>query len=185
MTTPSARFAAAVYPARRGVVGFLAAFAHRLKGQGVRVAGIVQEQVRDSDGVFIGIDAIDVATGTRTPIKRTDGRPKDSTQCALDVAALAETSRILRDAIAEHAELIVLDKFGVEEQKGRGLSDEIMAVITENIPLLISVPEPAIDIWTERTGGLGDVVRPDGAALERWWISMVTGSPPLTSRAIS
>lgn len=162
------RFAAVVYQPRVKAVGFLARLADRVKAEGRRVAGIVQEHVHDTDGVFIGIDAVDVTTGHHIAIKRNDGSAK-SDRCTLDTQQLAETSPILRAAIADKPDLIVLDKFGIEEQNGRGLTDEIMAIISEGIPFLISVPEPVLDIWTERTGGLGGVLPMDDEALDDWW----------------
>lgn len=166
------RFAAVVYPARRQAVGFLAAFADGLKTKGVRVAGIVQETVHEAGGAYLGVDSIDVASGARTPIKRVDAATRDARVCALDPQALAETAPILSRAIAERAEVIVIDRFGREEQQGRGLMDEIMTAIAEGIPLLISVPDSAFDIWTERTGGLGAVLAPEQKALKDWWAAL-------------
>lgn len=172
--SPAMHFAAVVYPPRVKAVGFLARLAERVTTQGHRVAGIVQEHVLDDAGAFIGIDAVDVSTGNRIPLKRADGSTKVD-QCTLDTQQLAETSPILRTAIADKADLIVLDKFGIEEQNGRGLTDEIMAIISEGIPFLISVPEPVLDNWTERTGGLGGVLSMDDAALEEWWQDVAKG----------
>jgi nucleoside-triphosphatase THEP1 len=165
----TAPFAAVVYPPRSNAVGFLGAFAKKLKRRGVRVGGIVQEMVPDPDGAFTGIDAIDVATGARAPIKRVARQNRDTTNCALDASVLVGTSGFLRDAIEGGAELIVFDKFGTEEQNGRGLSNEILLAISEGIPLLISVPQPALDIWQERTGAMGGVLPLDAGALEDWW----------------
>ena len=169
LTATAAPFAAVVYPPLSNAVGFLGAFAEKLKQRGVRVAGIVQEKVPGPDGAFTGIDAIDVATGARAPIKRVTRQNRDTNNCALDASVLAGTSGFLRDAIKEGVELIVFDKFGIEEQNGRGLSDEILLAISEGIPLLISVPQPALDIWQKRTGAMGSVLPLDAGALEHWW----------------
>lgn len=173
LTAIAAPFAAVVYPPQSNAVGFLGAFAEKLKQRGVRVAGIVQEKVRDSDGALTGIDAIDVATGARAPIKRVARQNRDTNNCALDASVLAGTSGFLRHAIEEGVELIVVDKFGTEEQNGRGLSDEILLAISEGIPLLISVPQPALDIWQERTGAMGGVLPLDAGALEQWWAGIL------------
>ena len=162
-------FAAVVYTPRSNGVGFLAAFAEERKKHGVRVAGLVQEKVLNDDGTYAGIDAVDVVTGARIPIKRVPKHDYDKNACALDASVLVGTSGVLRDAIKSKAELIVFDKFGVEEQKGRGLSDEIMLAISDGIPFLISVPETALEIWKERTGGMGGVLPVEVEALERWW----------------
>jgi len=168
-TTPVTPFAAVVYPRGAQVLGFLKSFAEGLKQADVRVAGCVQEGLNDQDGAFLGIDAIDLTSGNRVPIKRLTHVNRVTETCGLDVAALAGTSGILRQAIAAHVELIVFDKFGAEEQQGRGLSDELFYAISEGIPMLITVPEAALDIWTERTGGMGDILPLDAPTVERWW----------------
>jgi hypothetical protein len=85
---------------------------------------------------------------------------------------LAESTEALRRAIREKADLIVLEKFGEQEQKGQGLSDEIFAAIAEEIPLLIAVPEFALPLWQERSGELGDTLPYDVAAFQQWWNSV-------------
>ena len=167
--TEVAPFAAVVYRPQTNVVGFLGAFARDLRARGVDVAGLVQEKVLDGDGAYAGIDAIDVATGARAPIKRVTRHSRDTNSCALDASVLAGTSGVLRAAVGNGAELIVFDKFGSEEQKGRGLADEILLAISEGIPLLISVPAPALGLWRDRTGGLGGELPPRPQALEQWW----------------
>mgnify|MGYP001235875589 CR=1 FL=1 len=168
-TNAVAPFAAVVYPRGAEVLGFLKSFAEGLKRAGARVAGCVQEGVYDQDGAFLGIDAIDVTSDGRVPIKRLTHVNRVTETCGLDVAALASTSGILRQAIAARVELIVFDKFGAEEQHGRGLSDELFYALSEDVPLLITVPEAALDIWTERTGGMGTVLPLDTTTVERWW----------------
>ena len=169
-TNAVAPFAAVVYPRGAEVLGFLKSFAEGLKRVGVRVAGCVQEGVYDQDGAFLGIDAIDVpGDSRRVPIKRLTHVNRVTETCGLDVAALVGTSGILRQAIAARVELIVFDKFGAEEQHGRGLSDELFHAISSDVPLLITVPEAALDIWTDRSGGMGTVLPLDATTVERWW----------------
>ena len=167
-TTSVTSFAAVVYPRGANVLGFLKSFAEGLMQADLRVAGCVQEGVYDKDGAFLGIDAIDLTSGSRVPIKRLTHVNRVTETCGLDVAALAGTSGILRQAIDARVELIVFDKFGAEEQQGRGLSDELFSAISEGIPLLVTVPEAALDIWTERTGGMGDILPLDVQAVEQW-----------------
>ena len=76
------------------------------------------------------------------------------------------------------ADLVVVEKFGEHEQKGKGLIDEILQTIVAGIPLLISVPEAALPAWQERTGDLGDVLPFTEAAFWQWWQSQ-TGQPDL------
>ncbi|MDE0943529.1 MAG: DUF2478 domain-containing protein [Alphaproteobacteria bacterium] len=88
------------------------------------------------------------------------------------LATIFDKTEALRRAVREGVDLIVLEKFGEQEQKGQGLNDEIFAAIAEDIPLLIAVPEFALDLWQERSGELGDTLPYDIAAFHQWWTSI-------------
>ncbi|MFT5664813.1 MAG: nucleoside-triphosphatase THEP1, partial [Gammaproteobacteria bacterium] len=144
-------------------------FVEKQKKQNIRIGGILQQAQFDLSGRVIGIDAVDIATNHRTSISR----PAETAGvCGLDVAALVETSATIRTAISRRVDLVVVDKFGELEQKGKGLIDEILEAIVEGIPLLISMPEAALPIWQERSGGLGSVLTFDEPAFEHWWQSI-------------
>jgi len=91
--------------------------------------------------------------------------------CSLDTSVLVESSAALRRAIAERVDLIVLEKFGDQEQKSQGLSDEIFTAIAENIPLLIAVPQDALELWKERSGGLSEILDFKVEQFCYWWQS--------------
>ena len=171
-STDSPAFAAVVHRGADGTADLLARFAAKLKDDGIRVGGFVQEHVFGDNGAFWGIDAVDLATGQHMPIKRLPAPGKESNSCTLDTSALAGTSSVMRKAVADAVDLIVFEKFGGEEQHGRGLSDEIMEAITEGVPILVKVPADALEIWQERTGGLGAVLEADEAELAAWWRSL-------------
>jgi nucleoside-triphosphatase THEP1 len=162
-------FAAAVYTPDTGDRMALLKFVEKLKSSNIRVGGVLQEAIFDSAGAITGLDAIDVATNERIPISRP---PKGDDECGLDVSALAETTRIIRHAISERFDLVVVEKFGELEQDGKGLIDEIFQTIAEGIPLLISVPEAALPVWQQRSGELGSVLEFSEQAFEQWWQSL-------------
>jgi nucleoside-triphosphatase THEP1 len=167
----TAAFAAAVYTPKQADKSALSEFVARLKADRVSVAGIFQESRLDPGGGTRIIDSVDILTGHRIPIKRPMANDED---CGLDVASLAETSAILRDAVGAHPDLVVIEKFGDQEQKGEGLLDEIMQIIAEGIPLLITVPEPALEIWQRQCGGLGATLPYTRAAMLDWWRGLET-----------
>ena len=164
-------FAAAVYKPGTADRQALARFVAHLLSRNTRVAGILQETIVDSSGDVIGLNAVDISTNSRFPISRPT---KNDDECGLDVSALVETAGIIRKAISERAELVVVEKFGEQEQGGKGLNDEILQAIAADIPLLIAVPEAALPIWQERTGDLGSVLSFDEEAFRRWW-QQITG----------
>ena len=176
MTTDQtiAPFAAAVYTPDTTDRMALLKFVGKLKSLNIRVGGVLQEALFDSAGAIVGLDAVDVATNQRIPISRPS---KNDDECGLDVSALAETTRIIRDAIDERLDLVVVEKFGELEQDGRGLIDEIFQTIAEGIPLLISVPEAALPVWRQRSGELGSVLDFSEQAFQQWWQDLDKADP--------
>ncbi|MDH3378058.1 MAG: DUF2478 domain-containing protein [Gammaproteobacteria bacterium] len=171
MTTSQtiAPFAAAVYKPDTGDRMALLKFVEKQKLLNTRVGGVLQEAFFNSEGEIVGLNAVDVATNRRIPITRP---VKSDDECGLDVSALAETADIIRNAIRERLDLVVVEKFGELEQSGKGLIDEILQTIVEGIPLLISVPEAALPVWQERSGELGSVLSFSEEAFQQWWQSV-------------
>ena len=161
-----APFAAAVYRPEGGDRMAMLKFVERLKSRGVRVGGLLQTADFEADGAVAGLFAIDVASGRRISISRP---VSGDDECGLDVSALAQTSGIIRDAIEAGVDLVVVEKFGEQEQAGKGLIDEIMQTVAAGIPLLISVPAAALPLWQERSGELGGVIEFTEQAFDDWW----------------
>jgi len=159
-------FAAAVYKPDTVDRKALSRFVAWLLSRNTRVAGILQETTVDSSGKVIGLNAVDISTNRRLLISRPT---KNDDECGLDVSALVETAGIIRKAISDRADLVVIEKFGEQEQGGKGLNDEILQAIAAGIPLLIAVPEAALSIWQERSGELGSVLPFDEEAFRQWW----------------
>jgi molybdate transport system ATP-binding protein len=168
-------FAAAVYKPDTADRMALYKFVEKQKTLNTRMGGVLQEGVFDAQGIITGLNAVDVSTDRRIPLSRPVQNDGD---CGLDVAALAGTSGIIAKAIDDAVDLVVVEKFGDHEQKGKGLIDEILQAIVAGIPLLIAVPEAALPAWQERTGDLGDVLPFTEAAFWQWWQSQ-TGQPDL------
>ena len=167
LQTPT--FAAAVYHPDTGDRMALLKFVEMLKQSNTVVGGVLQEAVFGKEGEIIGINAIDVSNNHRIPISRP---VKNDDECGLDVSALVETTGIIRRAVSEQVELVVIEKFGEQEQNGKGMFDEIFQTIAEGIPLLIAVPATALPIWQERSGELGAVLPFDQSVFEGWWQSV-------------
>ena len=168
--TPPVPFAAAVYPAKKGGCKGLAPFVESLRKSGVRVGGILQEKVAIGNGGMCRVDAVDIATGRRIPLNQPTPETWRDRVCSFDLSALAETTAILRRAISDCVDLMVVEKFGDAERDGAGLTDEILQGIAAGIPLLVAVPETNLDEWTERTGGIGAVLPRNEKALHEWWV---------------
>lgn len=144
-------------------------FAHDLQKRGWRVAGLVQQNALDENGDKIGLDAIDLQTGEHLPLARPSKEDRETGTCGFDVAKLTETSTVLRRAVQDKADLLVVEKFGEREQDGRGLADEIVAAAMAGIPTLVAVPASALEIWNDFTGRLGTLLPHERDSLWQWW----------------
>ncbi len=123
------------------------------------------------------VNAVDIATGRRIPLNQPTLESWRNRICSLDLAALAETSAVLRRAIDDRVDLIVVEKFGDAERNG-------LDGIAAGIPLLVAVPETNFEAWRERTGGMGARLSRDETALHKWW-EWVQGKDVTSSVALS
>ncbi|MGB0681906.1 MAG: DUF2478 domain-containing protein [Magnetovibrionaceae bacterium] len=147
----------------------LAAFAKEIKARGFTVGGVCQEFVEDDQGEKMSMVSIDQMTGLRLDISIPPELRGDAHACQLDKARLAEASGAIRRAISEPADLVVIEKFGEQEQKGEGFQDEILTSMAEGLATLVAVPNHVLADWQNFTGGLATLVSPSPADLWRWW----------------
>jgi len=166
---PAISLAGALYPSRQRELGVLRAFAEEVRAAGWRVGGIVQEVLKDADDMTIGIDAIELDTGHRFAINRPTDSDRINKTCSLDPAVLAEASGALDRAIRSHMDLIIVEKFGEQEQQGGGLADEILRAVSEGIPTLVAVPDGVREVWREFTGDLGEELSFEMESFRAWW----------------
>ncbi|RED51514.1 DUF2478 domain-containing protein [Aestuariispira insulae] len=159
-------FAAAVYQPKKTDKSQLSSFVARLQADGVRIAGILQESHIKPGEKTRTIESIDIRTSQRVAIKNP---MKHEAECGLDAGNLIETSAILREILDNPPDLVVMEKFGGQEQLGKGLYDEIMQIIAAHIPLILSVPEPALPLWREMSENMGDEIAFSVEAMDGWW----------------
>jgi hypothetical protein len=138
----------------------LIAFVREVQGQGVRVRGLIQRQEPD-------MHLVDVQSGQEFAITQDLG--PDSDACRIDPAGFAEASVVLRNALAEKAELVVINRFGKLEAAGGGLAAEMLAVMAEGLAVLTCVNGEQVAAWRSFTGDAGLLLPPDITALRAWW----------------
>ena len=74
--------------------------------------------------------------------------------------------------MAGDTDLIVVNRFGTPEAQGRGLAEEMLAIMALGIPLVTTVESPSLDLWRDFTGGLAGEIPPNCGGLMRWWDSV-------------
>ena len=161
--------AALVYPTGNAEALPLAGFAEELKARGFRVGGLVQTIERDAEGYKQSITGIDVGTGETTILARYQGDRRVDANCGFDVAALAAATRAVRGAMANDADLIVIEKFGRHEGEGGGLRDEILGALAAGIPTVTAVSSTVLGEWSAMLGGLDVYLPATRDALWKWW----------------
>ncbi|MDJ0929240.1 MAG: DUF2478 domain-containing protein [Gammaproteobacteria bacterium] len=168
-TTDNVQAAAVIYRSDRHDRQALADFAREVASSGRRVGGMIQEAFFDDQGRRSRIDSVDLATGERVTINRPNRDQLVSGGCSLDTAALMDAGAPLRRTLVDQPDLVIVEKFGEQEQTGAGLADDILAVIAAGLPTLVLVPEEALESWRELTGGVIAELPCETAALRRWW----------------
>lgn len=169
---PHIHLAGAFYPSGQREMGLLRSFADEVAANGWRVGGIVQELLVDENGVTQGIDVISLDTGDRIAINRPTESDRLNHTCSLNKSALAEASSAVDRAIRAGVDLVVIEKFGEQEQKGDGLAHDILHAVSEGIPTLVAVPDGVRGRWNEFSGNLGQDLEFVTTAFEDWWESV-------------
>lgn len=91
----------------------------------------------------------------------------DSRACRADPQGFARASQVLRDALAEAPDLVVVNRFGSLEAEGGGFRAELLALMSQGVPLLTAVKPAHLPAWRAFTGGAAELP-PDAAAVQRW-----------------
>ncbi|MCC6888706.1 MAG: DUF2478 domain-containing protein [Hyphomicrobiales bacterium] len=148
-----------------------------LRGRQINVGGVLQESEIGSDGDSIALNVVDIRTGKSARITQERGR--DAQGCKLDPRGLADISHCITDAVANGADLIIINKFGRAESEGAGLLSCFAEAVTAGIPVLTTVREPYVDAWREFHGGLAaDLAAAEDAVIE--WCLTTCRQPALS-----
>jgi hypothetical protein len=147
----------------------LGEFAARLVDQGHRVLGLVQKGHCEGPATR-ELFATLLHSGNDVPLFQDLG--SCAMGCKLDVNQLLRAGASISDALAQNGgDVLIINRFGKLEKEGKGLLFLIEQALSASIPVLIAVPESHLDYWTEFSGGLGDRLTCDAAAVTRWWNS--------------
>lgn len=159
-------FVAAIVHAEHGAAdGLLADFAFGLRASGWRVHGLIQQN-NDSPGRESAM-LVDLDGGECFPLFQNLGA--GSTSCGLDEISVAAASAVLRRALSEKSDLVIVNRFGELEANGGGFAAEMLALMAEGVPLITVVGERYLNDWRHFTGGAAKELWPQREALEAWF----------------
>ncbi len=146
----SSAVAAILYDRGDPVEELMAAVAARLRSDAIHVSGLVQHNLRSGERAHCIFELEDLITGTRYPLTQNLGSASEA--CALDTTALADASQALRQAIADRAQIVIVNKFGEQEATGHGLRNEMMQIVMAGIPMLTAVSRRHLAQWLQFAG---------------------------------
>ncbi len=144
----------------------LADFAFDLRARGWSVHGLVQVALPNARHEK-QVELVDIHSGQHFLLFQNLGSGSDA--CSVDTASIAAASTSLRTAIAQRADLAVVNRFGALEAAGGGFSIELLALMEEMIPVLTLITAQYLDAWRHFTGSRGVELPLRRDALEQWF----------------
>lgn len=156
-------------------------FAADLNLRGFRAIGLIQCGHREAG--TSELSATLVHSGEQLPLYQNLG--PGATGCRLDAGRLLDAGSRVASALADGADLLIINRFGRQESEGRGLLHLIAEALSADIPLVIAVPSHRFDAWIKFAEGMSVRLACDRRALDRWWSKLHgrAGRPPLSPHA--
>jgi hypothetical protein len=97
--------------------------------------------------------------------------------CSLDLGRLQSAGARVADAIADGADLVIINRFGKREQSGKGLAHLIEKSLDADIPVVIAVASHRFADWIKFAGGMTVKLPCRREALDAWWQNVSARSP--------
>lgn len=160
--------AAILYEADEGPQSdaLLAGLAHRLKAQGVKLAGAVQSNVAVPNRSRCEIVLEDLSTG-RT-VNASEDRGPLASGCRLDAGALEDVVGLSAASLTPDTALVIVNKFSKRETEGAGFRPLIEHAVVLGVPVLVAVKRTHLPAWSAFVGSDPLLLPLDRSAVERW-----------------
>lgn len=151
----------------------LAALARQLQAEGRAVRGLLMSYPQPQAGCAGDMVLVDLHTGGHYPVSQPLGPGAGA--CRSDPQGFARASEVLRAALADRPELVIVNRFGGLEAEGGGFAAEMLALVSEGVPVLTLVSERRRAAWARFSGGVPLLAaRPD---VLRRWVDQALGEP--------
>ncbi len=133
---------------------------------GYRLGGIVQSNPHRAGRRRCDMYVKDLLAGDE--IKISFDRGNEARGCRLDPDAFARINAWIERAVLERVDLLIINKFGKEETRGRGLRPVIADALIAEIPLVIGVSALNLRDFLSFVGDSATRLRPDIEAITAW-----------------
>ena len=139
----------------------------------IKVGGIIQRSGPRSTACRRAMFVEDLSTGRLLQISQDLGAEAQS--CILDPAALASAAQIVRRAVNDRVDVIVVNRFGEQEACGRGLRSELAEAAMAGVAVVTAVKACHLDAWRDFGGEYAAVLKPVAQAACDWIAGAVAG----------
>lgn len=139
----------------------------RLHQQKLILRGLITWRGKDPEGKLPMLIR-DIYRGELYPISQALGA--GSASCSLDPGALSEASYVLRSALEDNPDLVLVNRFGAMEAKGKGFASDMLSLMAAGIPLLTVVSAQYQEAWKSFTGQEGQLLPLDADTIYHWAI---------------
>jgi len=144
--------AAVPYEGDQGAIvdALLADVAYRLRGDGWKLAGVVQTPGAPRTS-RCEMTLEDLATGVC--IETTDRLGPSVSGCRLDTEALEDSVGLAAASLDPDTRFVVINRFGKRETDGAGFRSMIENAVALDVPVLVGLKWIHLDAWTRFVGG--------------------------------
>lgn len=145
---------------------FLVDLAAHLGSQGRVVAGIVQSRAPTDKDHPCDMDLVVLPHGPEIAIAQQLGSA--SRGCRLDPQSLESASESVRQSLMANADVLIVNKFGAQECKGRGFCSAFGLALERGIPVLTAVNEMNLPGLLDFAGGMETRLDPERDDIPGW-----------------
>jgi hypothetical protein len=165
MPDSPAAVAAVLADATSDTDALLADVARIQRARGRRVFGLLMK--RNGSAVDCAREMVlqDIASADEYLVSQPMGSL--STSCRADPQGFARAGAVLRAALAQSPDLVIINRFGQLETDGGGFRAELLDLLVQGVPVLTAVSARHREAWESFTGGATALpARSD--AIEAW-----------------
>jgi nucleoside-triphosphatase THEP1 len=159
-------------PGRGAADRLIEELAASLQARGLRLAGTVQRNVEilEDRRCVMEIDVL----GTGEVLRISQDLGPGARGCRLDVDALERAAGLVAASLERPVDLLILNKFGKQEEEGGGFRPLIGQALAMEVPVLIAVSSAKLADFLAFAGDLAEPVAADPASLLEWGESRIS-----------
>lgn len=144
----------------------LADLAARAMARGLRVLGAVQSNIDRPGQRRCDMELSVLPEGPVLQISQHLG--EGARGCRLNPASLEEAVRLTEAAVAQGADLLVINKFGKHEAEGRGFRAVIAEALSRDIAVIVGLNALNAEAFAAFCDGAAEALAPTPEALDDW-----------------